>query len=259
MFLGCNSAQLRLLDSLLCETRVGAGRVLVREDLPAEQMVLVMDGRARIARHGETFGLADRGAVVGARELRDRTTYAVTMTADTPMTVRVANARELLSVIDLVPDLEVALWGSDVHGSALIASSIGDEVEAYLRAWTEEPDRVLAALMFTDIVHSTHREAVGDDHAWSNLLDAFHGIVARQVVRYNGVIVSTFGDGALARFSCAYSAARCAWAIREELRDIGLEVQVGPRAGDVELQGPDISGVTVHIANRIFSATGGAV
>jgi CRP-like cAMP-binding protein len=130
----CSNSELRLLDSLLCEIDVAAGRVLVREDQVGEQMLVVIDGRARVSRHGETLGLAERGAIVRGPALRDPRTEAVTMTADTPMTVGAAGPREMRSILHAVPALEAALWGGPTQHIG-----VADEAEAYLRAWTEEP------------------------------------------------------------------------------------------------------------------------
>jgi hypothetical protein len=214
-------------------------------------MLIVIHGRARVCRHGEIVGLAGPGSVVSARELREHCDNSVTMIAETPMTVRAANARELVSMLYAVPALHVF-----VRGAAVEPPSIADEVEAYLRAGTDGPGQVLAALMFTDIVRSTGALAVDSDFEWRQLVHAFHRIVDRQVARYNGVIVTAFGDGALARFSSSYSAARCAFAIREELGGLGLEVRAGPHVGEVEIRGSDVSGITVHIASRICSTAG---
>ena len=192
MFSDCSGAELRVLDTLLCEARVPAGRVLAREGEPAEQMLIVVRGRARICRHGEIIGLAGPGTLVAGRELREHSNNSVTMIAETPMTVRVATARELLSLLDAVPRLDVFVWGEPVE-----PSSLADEVEAYLRAGADGPGQVLAALMFTDIVRSTGSLSVDSDYEWRQLVHAFHRIVARQVARYSGVVVTAFGDGAL--------------------------------------------------------------
>ena len=111
-------------------------------------------------------------------------------------------------------------------------------------------------MLFTDIVGSTmHLSSVGD-HAWHELLDAHDAILARQVQRYDGAIVNFLGDGALARFSCAYSAVRCALAIREEVRTLGVDMRAGLHVGEVEVRGTDISGIAVHVASRICDVAG---
>ncbi len=249
MFGNCDDAALRLLDSLLCESSAGAGRVLIREDLPATQLLLVMSGRAHISRRGEVFGLAQRGALVGGRELRGRTRYGVTMTAETPMRLRAATARGLASMLALVPTLEDALWGNSCDDSG-----VADEVEAYLQARTESPERVVAALVFTDMVRSRRAVSVRGDRSCRGSFEVFRRIVTRQVVRYNGTVAIITRDGVLARFSCAYSAARCARAIRTELRGLGLDVQVGPLTGAIEPPETELAGVSMHIVNRLAVA-----
>jgi len=249
-FSDCTGIELRLLDSLLTEVSVPAGWVLIREDRRADQLVIVMEGRARLCRNGDSLGVAIAGTCVGGHELRTRSMNAVTMIAETPMTLRVAGVREALRIFDIVPRLEESWeWVPE-------PASVADEMEAFLRGRLDQPDQVYAALMFTDIVRSTGQLSAASDRAWRELHDAFHLIVARQVVRYNGMIVSTFGDGALARFTCSYSAARCTVAIRDELTDLGLEVSSGPHAGEVEVRGSDLSGVTVHLASRLCGAAG---
>ena len=154
-------------------------------------------------------------------------------------------------MLDAVPRLDVFVWGEPVE-----PSSLADEVEAYLRAGADGPGQVLAALMFTDIVRSTGSLSVDSDYEWRQLVHAFHRIVARQVARYSGVVVTVFGDGTLARFSCSYSAARCAFATARN--SVASASRSGPdqRAGEVEIRGSDVSGITVHIASRICSTAG---
>ena len=100
-------------------------------------MLIVVRGRARICRQGDIVGLAGPGTLVAGRELREHSNNAVTMIAETPMTVRVATRGELLSLLDAVPRLDVFVWGEPVE-----PSSLADEVEAYLRAGADGPGEV---------------------------------------------------------------------------------------------------------------------
>ena len=106
MFKDCSTAELELVDSLLCEARVHAGRVLVREGQLADQMLVVVEGRARVSRFGETIGYAEAGACVGGRELYERRPNVLTMTAETSMVLRSATARDMLSLLSVIPRAE---------------------------------------------------------------------------------------------------------------------------------------------------------
>jgi class 3 adenylate cyclase len=121
-----------------------------------------------------------------------------------------------------------------------------------------DSDRALAAILFTDFVGSTkHLSAVGD-RAWRNLLDS-HDAVARTVVeQHQGRLVKTTGDGILATFDGPGRAIRCALALGDALRPLGLEIRAGLHTGEVEIRGTDIAGIAVHIATRVLeAATGG--
>jgi class 3 adenylate cyclase len=119
-----------------------------------------------------------------------------------------------------------------------------------------EPDRVLATVLFTDIVDSTSRAAEAGDRRWRRLLDEHNVVVRRQLARFRGREVKTTGDGFLATFDGPARAIRAADAIRAGLADLGLEVRVGLHTGECELLGDDIGGIAVHIAARVMAAAG---
>jgi class 3 adenylate cyclase len=134
-----------------------------------------------------------------------------------------------------------------------------DEVEAFLKeawqsgAWDEpEPDRVLATVMFTDIVGSTERAAEGD-RAWRELLQSHHELVRRQLVRFRGKEVDTAGDGFLASFDGPARAVRCAQAVVEGVGVLGLEVRAGLHTGECELLDGKVAGIAVHTGARVAS------
>jgi hypothetical protein len=106
IFARCSRAELGLIDFLMCETQIPPGRVLVREGLPADQMLLVVSGRACISRGGEALGIAGPGTCVAGRELRARSANTVTMTTVTQMVVRVASAAEFRSLTHALPQVE---------------------------------------------------------------------------------------------------------------------------------------------------------
>lgn len=129
-------------------------------------------------------------------------------------------------------------------------------VEEFLGGLREakEPDRALAAILFTDIVGSTQRAAHLGDRAWRNLLES-HDVVARTVVeQHRGTLVKMTGDGILATFDGPGRAIRCAMALADALRPLGLEIRAGLHTGEVELLGTDIAGIGVHIAARVLES-----
>jgi class 3 adenylate cyclase len=128
------------------------------------------------------------------------------------------------------------------------------EIETFLSGLTgsAEPDRVLAAVLFTDVVGSTTHVATLGDSAWHNLLDS-HDVISRAVVeQHGGRLVKTTGDGILATFDGPGRAIRCAFGLRDALSPLGLEIRAGLHTGEVELRSDDIAGIAVHIAARVL-------
>ena len=119
-----------------------------------------------------------------------------------------------------------------------------------------EPERVLATLLFTDIVGSTLRAERMGDAAWRSLLDEHHALVRRELGIYRGREVKTTGDGFLARFESPASAIRAARAIRDGVKRLHLEVRGGIHTGECEVQGTDLAGIAVHVAARIVALAG---
>ena len=114
-------------------------------------------------------------------------------------------------------------------------------------------DRVLATVLFTDIVSSTERAESLGDHRWKALLNMYYEIVRRELSRFRGNEVETSGDGLLATFDGPARAAHCALSIIEAVRDIGIEIRAGVHTGEVELQKSAIRGIAVHIGARIMA------
>jgi pimeloyl-ACP methyl ester carboxylesterase/class 3 adenylate cyclase len=115
----------------------------------------------------------------------------------------------------------------------------------------QEPDRVLATVLFTDIVHSTERTASLGDHRWREMLDRHDAVARTEVARYHGQLVNTTGDGVVATFDGPARGIRCAETIRKAVDGLGLEIRAGLHTGEVELRGEDITGLGVVIARRI--------
>nr|WP_090277008.1 adenylate/guanylate cyclase domain-containing protein [Mycolicibacterium komanii]CRL70845.1 family 3 adenylate cyclase [Mycolicibacterium komanii] len=117
-------------------------------------------------------------------------------------------------------------------------------------------DRVLATVLFTDIVDSTRRAAEIGDRDWHALLDAHDAVVRAQLTRYRGREVNTSGDGFLATFDGPQRAIRCAMAIRDSVQALGLEIRAGLHTGECEIRGDDIGGIAVHIGARVSALAG---
>jgi pimeloyl-ACP methyl ester carboxylesterase len=142
-------------------------------------------------------------------------------------------------------------WGAD-------ADAILDEIEEFLTGVRHgpEPDRVLATVLFTDVVGSTEKAAELGDRRWRDLLDSHHALVRRELARFRGTEIDTAGDGVLATFDGPARAVRCAGAIGDVLRPLRLEIRAGLHTGEVELRGERVSGLAVHIGARIAALAG---
>jgi class 3 adenylate cyclase len=149
------------------------------------------------------------------------------------------------------PGSDSWLFGDDVE-------LIGGEIEEFVtgKRAAVSADRVLATVMFTDIVDSTAKASDLGDHAWRQLLDRHDDAVRRQIERYRGITVKHTGDGVAATFDGPARAITCACAIRDAVRVLGLEVRAGLHTGEIERRGDDVSGVGVHIAARVAQMAG---
>jgi pimeloyl-ACP methyl ester carboxylesterase len=138
------------------------------------------------------------------------------------------------------------------------ADAILDEIEEFLTGVRPQPPvtRVLATVLFTDIVGSTERAAELGDERWRELLTRHDARVRRQLERFQGREVNTTGDGFVATFDGPARAIRCATAVCDAVRALGVEVHAGLHTGEVEMRGGDISGIAVHLAARVASAAG---
>lgn len=110
---------------------------------------------------------------------------------------------------------------------------------------------MLATVMFTDVVGSTEQAAGMGDRRWSELLATHEGLTRAELDRFRGREIKTTGDGFLAVFDGPGRAIRCACAIRDAVRAIGVHVRGGLHTGEIELRGDDIGGIAVHIAQRV--------
>lgn len=152
----------------------------------------------------------------------------------------------------------VTIAGPDLLPWAGEFDSIVDDMEEFVTGSRGEhaATRLLATVLFTDIVDSTVRAAAVGDRQWRAVLDEFEVNVARLLARHDGVLVKTTGDGILARFPTPAQGVRCAGAMVEAASLSGLELRAGLHAGEVELRGDDIGGLAVHIASRVSAMAG---
>jgi pimeloyl-ACP methyl ester carboxylesterase len=132
------------------------------------------------------------------------------------------------------------------------------EMEEFITGSRSEPaaDRVLATVVFTDIVDSTKRANAKGDRAWRDLLEAHDKTVRRELVRFRGREVKSLGDGFLATFDGPARAIHCASAIRDSLHGLAVPVRIGLHTGEVELAENDVRGIAVHIASRVAQLGG---
>jgi class 3 adenylate cyclase len=144
------------------------------------------------------------------------------------------------------------LPGSDVLWTGE-TERVLDEVEEFLTGSRSaiESDRVLATVLFTDIVNSTKRAETIGDRAWHDVLDRHNALVRREFSRHRGRVVRTMGDGFLATFDGPARSIRCALAINDGVEALGLQVRAGLHTGEVEMADDDLSGIAVHIASRV--------
>jgi class 3 adenylate cyclase len=145
-----------------------------------------------------------------------------------------------------LPGGDHLLWAGDVD-------RLADEMEVFLTGSRAdiEPDRILATVMFTDIVDSTKRALKLGDRRWRELLDQHDRLLRQEIARFRGREVKALGDGFLATFDGPARAVRCGTSIVEAVRALDLEVRGGVHTGEIEVKGDDIGGIAVHIAARV--------
>jgi pimeloyl-ACP methyl ester carboxylesterase len=139
-------------------------------------------------------------------------------------------------------------WGSD-------ADAILDEIEEFVTGehHSAEPDRILATILFVDIVGSTDQAAALGDRRWRDVLQSFYAVVRSQLPRFRGSEVSTTGDGVLATFDGPARGIRCARSIADAVRPLGFEVRAGLHTGECEVIDDNVGGIAVHTAARVAS------
>ena len=131
--------------------------------------------------------------------------------------------------------------------------TICDETEAFLTGVRHHPaiDRVLATVLFTDIVGATEKASTLGDARWTQLLASHHDAVRRELQRFRGREIDTAGDGFFAAFDGPARAVRCACAVSDAMRSLGIELRAGVHTGECEVMGDKYGGIAVHIGARI--------
>jgi pimeloyl-ACP methyl ester carboxylesterase len=201
-------------------------------------------------------------------------TAVVQMAAETDVSDIVSSIRVPTLVIHCKDDTLISIecgrfLAQNIPGARLIElpgqdhlffvhEQIGDCIEEFLTGTVSvaESERVLATVLFTDIVGSTARADQIGDRRWHDLLDAHHASVRRELARYRGSEVKSLGDGFLATFDGPARAVRCARAITEAIRPLEIQVRCGLHTGEIEMTGNDVQGIAVHIASRVSALAG---
>ena len=265
------------------------------EDYPEGLPVGVLNGWLRAVSDqwgGEAGFPLNAPSVVGDEELAWRFTRLLRMSASPGVAATTRAVLHALDVRDVLPSVHAPTLvlhragdrmiplaqgrylASRIPGARLVELAgedhlfyfgdtdvLADEIEEFLTgARRVVVSRVLATVLFTDIVHSTEHAARLGDRRWRELLDEHDGVVARLLARFRGELVKNTGDGVLATFDGPARAVQCSVAIREAVAGLGLEVRAGLHIGEVERRGADITGLAVVIARRICDgAAGGAI
>jgi len=165
--------------------------------------------------------------------------------------IDIANARYM---VEHIPGAKlIELPGFDHNYFVADRDALLDQVEAFLTGarHVHQPERVLTTVLFTDIVASTERAAALGDDAWRELLEAFYAQVREVLQQYRGREINTSGDSFLAAFEGPARAIRCAGAICNAVRALGLEVRCGVHTGECDIIGNDLAGIAVHIGARV--------
>jgi class 3 adenylate cyclase len=149
----------------------------------------------------------------------------------------------------------VEVPGSDTLAFVGDAGAVLDAIEEFLTGELPRPpaDRVLATVLFTDVVDSTPLAAQMGDRRWRELLATHDALVRAELDRFRGREIKLTGDGVLATFDGPARAVRCACAIRDAIHALGVEVRAGVHIGEIEMRGDDIAGIAVHVGQRVAS------
>lgn len=147
------------------------------------------------------------------------------------------------------PDGDHAFWSGD---TAPMLGDIEEFITGHREGDAAELERVLATVLFTDIVDSTRRAAEQGDQKWRTVLDSHDQLAKQTVERHRGILVKTTGDGILATFDGPGRAVRCALALASASGQLGIPLRAGLHTGEIEMRGQDVGGIAVHAAARVM-------
>lgn len=181
-----------------------------------------------------------------------------------PPDSRVVSADAVREFSELIPNAVYREISGDAYGLmfALDIDELGDIIEEFVTGARPAPhtNRVLASVLFTDLVDSTKRAAQMGDSGWTRLLERHHAKARETVSDFGGALVKTLGDGILATFVGPAQAVRCASQLIAESSSLGLDIRAGVHTGELELVNGDVVGMAVHLAARVMGlAAGGEV
>jgi class 3 adenylate cyclase len=161
-------------------------------------------------------------------------------------------------VADLISSARALRVSGTDYQHIFLSPEIPEEVARFVarKAVPDVPDSVLATLLFTDIVGSTERAAELGDRTWRELLERHHALVRRELTRFRGEERDTAGDGFFATFDGPARAIRCAQALVNGVRELGLEVRAGVHTGECELHDGKVAGLAVSIGARVAASAG---
>ncbi len=148
------------------------------------------------------------------------------------------------------PDGDHAFWTGD---AAALLGDIEEFVTGHRKSSSTELERVLATVLFTDIVDSTRSAAEMGDQRWRRLLDSHDQLAQQMIEKHRGTLVKNTGDGILATFDGSGRAVRCALAFGTAAHQIGVPLRAGLHTGEIEMRGRDIGGIAVHAAARVMA------
>ncbi len=162
----------------------------------------------------------------------------------------IAAARDLANRI---PNAKFVEFPGDTHLMTGIAEKVAAEIQEFVTGIRPQPpsNRVLATILFLDIVNSTGQLSKLGDERWKELLERHNELVRKELDSFQGREVKTIGDGFLATFDGPSRAIQCARSIRDSVRQIGIEIRVGIHTGECELMDNDVGGIAVHTASRV--------
>ncbi|MBI2759895.1 MAG: response regulator [Chloroflexi bacterium] len=246
----------------------------VLEERVADRTRELEDARAQILelyqelgkRNQELHGLVERLMQTGDEE-RPRPAVGAHNHTDSATVERLTpREHDVLRLVaqgqtnaEVAKNLVVTVATVKTHIEHIIAKlGVADRTQAAVRAVELGllSARALTTVLFTDIVRSTELAVEMGDRRWHDLKQRHHTLVRRELARFHGKEIDTAGDGFLATFDAPERAVRCAHAVRDAVRSLGLEVRAGLHTGEVERQGGGVSGIAVHVGARVVALAG---